>query len=165
MKHKKILNLLNKLLTIDWNIFNDQSNENYSAGNEIIYNIKVLISNLCNYNGAYILARGNITVIGHNVVFKNCESFTNCITKTDGTTTDDGKYLDLVMTIYNLLKYISNYSDSTGILLLSLKNELTNFNIIIANSGNFKTFMHKAKLFAKHSSQWSKWNLKQFNKS
>ena len=43
MKHQKILNLLNeardsKFVTRKWNIVNDQSNRNYDAGNEIIYN-------------------------------------------------------------------------------------------------------------------------------
>ena len=52
MEHQKILNLLNeasnsKFVTRIWNIVNDQSNANYDVGNKIIYNIKVLKSNLC----------------------------------------------------------------------------------------------------------------------
>ena len=44
-------NLLNKgngstFATRKWNIANDQSNANYDVGNEIIYNAKVLKSNL-----------------------------------------------------------------------------------------------------------------------
>ena len=43
MDHQKILNLLNetsdsKLVTRKCNIVNDQSNANYDAGHEIIYN-------------------------------------------------------------------------------------------------------------------------------
>ena len=43
MEHQEILNLLNeasdcKFLTRKWNIANDQSESNYGAGNEIIYN-------------------------------------------------------------------------------------------------------------------------------
>ena len=46
-----------------WNIVNGQSNANYDAGNEISYNTEVLKSNLCGYNDAYILVRGDVTVI------------------------------------------------------------------------------------------------------
>ena len=51
-----------KFVTRKWNIVNDQSNANYDAENEIIYNIEVLKSNFCDYNDAYILVRGDITV-------------------------------------------------------------------------------------------------------
>ena len=52
MEHIKILNLLNetddsKFVTGKWNIVNDQSNTNYDAGTEMIYNREVLKSNLC----------------------------------------------------------------------------------------------------------------------
>ena len=74
MEHQKTLNLMNeasdsKFVTREWNIFNDQSNANYDVGNE------VLRSNLCDYNDAYILVRGNITITGHQatqVAFTNC---------------------------------------------------------------------------------------------
>ena len=79
MEHQKILNLLNdannfKFVTRKWNIVNDLSNANYDVGNEIIYNIEVLKSNLCDYNDAYILARDHITVAAAPVTqvsFKN----------------------------------------------------------------------------------------------
>ena len=75
MEHQKILNLLNeasdsKFVTRKCNIVNDQSNANYGVGNEVIYNTEVLKSNLRDYNHAYILVRGNITIIaiiGHQV--------------------------------------------------------------------------------------------------
>ena len=51
MEHQKILNLLieasdSDLLTRQWNIVNDQSNANYDAGNEIIYNTEMLKPNI-----------------------------------------------------------------------------------------------------------------------
>ena len=46
-----------------WNIVNDQSSANYDAGNEIICNTEVFKSNLCGYNDAYIIVRGDITVV------------------------------------------------------------------------------------------------------
>ena len=45
-----------------WNIVNNNSKANYDAGNKIAYNTEVLKSNLCDYDDAYILVRGDITV-------------------------------------------------------------------------------------------------------
>ena len=58
---------------------------------------------------------GDVTVVAIHrtqVAFKNCASFTKCITKIDGTTINDAE--DLVMSMYNLLEYSSNYSGTTG---------------------------------------------------
>ena len=49
-------------MTRKWSIVNDQSNANYGVGNEILYNTEVLKSNLCDYNDAYILVRGDIAI-------------------------------------------------------------------------------------------------------
>ena len=75
-----------KFVTSKWNIVNNISNVDYDVGNEIIYNLEVLKSNLRDYNDAYILVRVDITIIGHQVTqaaFKNCAPFTLCITKID----------------------------------------------------------------------------------
>ena len=113
MQHQKILNLFkkaydSKTVRRKWNIVNDISKANYNVGNEIIYNTEVLKSNLCDYNDAYILVKGDVTVTAVpaiQVSFKNCAPFTKCITKIDGTTIDDAKDLDLVMPMYNLIEY------------------------------------------------------------
>ena len=55
-----------KLVTRKWNIVNYQSHRNYAVGNEMILSTEVLKSTLCDYNDAYILVRGDITIIGHN---------------------------------------------------------------------------------------------------
>ena len=57
---------LSKFVTRKRNIVNDHSNANCDVGNEIIYNTEVLKSNLYNYNGAYILVSGNISIKGEN---------------------------------------------------------------------------------------------------
>ena len=57
-----------------------------------MYNTEVLKSNLCDYNDAYILVKGDITVtatLKTQVAFKNCASFIKCIAKIDETTIDD----------------------------------------------------------------------------
>ena len=86
MKHQKVFNLLNrenhsKFVTRNWNIVNDQSNVNYSLGNDIIYITEVLKSNLCDYNDVSTLVKGDITITKRNLAtdvgFKNCASFLN----------------------------------------------------------------------------------------
>ena len=58
-----MISLLNEASnSVKWNISSDQSNANYDVGNEIIYNTKVLTSNLCDYDHAYIL-RGDVIVV------------------------------------------------------------------------------------------------------
>ena len=154
MEHQEILNLLNeisdsKFVTRKWNIVNEQSNANYDVGNEIIYNIEVLESNLCDHKDAYTLVRGNTTITGHQVTqvaFENCAPFTKCITKIDGTTIDDAENLDLVMSMYNLIEYSSNYSETTGNVWFYSKDEATNFNSDTANNNNFKSFKYMATL-------------------
>ena len=121
MEHQTKLNSLNeandfKFVTGKWNIVNDNSKANYGVGNEIIYNKEVLKSNLCDYNDAYILVKGDITVTTSpeiQVAFKNCAPFTKSITEIDETTTDKSENLDLVMPMYNLIEYSSNYSETT----------------------------------------------------
>ena len=106
-----------KFVTRKWNIVNDNSNSNYAAANEITYNTEILKSNISDYNDAYILVTGDITVVAATatqVAFKNCAPFTKCITKIDGTTIDDAEDLDLVMPMYNLIEYSSNYSETIG---------------------------------------------------
>ena len=83
---------------------------------EIIYNTEVSKSNLWDYKDDFILVRRNITIVGDNgtqVAFKNYAPFIKCITKFDGTLADDCQGLHLVMPMYDLLYYSSNYYDST----------------------------------------------------
>ena len=75
---------------------------------------------LCDYSDPYILAKGNISIEsqrGDNVnngekevVFKNCDPFTDCISKTNNTQIDNNKDIDVVMTektsLINQLKVI-----------------------------------------------------------
>ena len=108
-----------------------------------------MICNLCDYNDAYILVGGDISVIvasATQVAFKSCAPFTKCIKKIDGTTTDDAEDLDLAMPIYNIIEYSSNYSETTGSLGFYSKDEATNFNADIDNTNNFKSLKYKGKL-------------------
>ena len=82
----------------------------------------MLKSNLCDYDNAYILFKGTITVnntaatdtdannTNKKVIFKNCATFTNCISEINNTQIGNAKDIDIVMNAYNLLEYSDNYS-------------------------------------------------------
>ena len=84
----------------------------------------------------------NRTHFATGVAFKKCAPFTKCITKIDGII--DAQDLDLIIPMYNLLKYSSNYSDTTGSLWFYSKDEAENANIVSNN--NFKIFRYKIRL-------------------
>ena len=47
------------------------------------------------------------------VMFKNCASFTNCISKINNTQIDDAECIDIVMPTYNLIEYSDSYSKTS----------------------------------------------------
>ena len=71
----------------------------------------------------------------------------NVSQKLIGTTIDDDEDLDVIIQMYNLIKYSWNYSETKGISCFYSKDEATNFDADIANNNNnnFKTFKYKAK--------------------
>ena len=76
MEHQKILNLLNeannsKFVTRKSNIVSDNSKANYNLADEITCNTEGWKSNLCDYNDAYILVKGDITVRGAPAIQRN----------------------------------------------------------------------------------------------
>ena len=50
------------------------------------------------------------------------------------------------MPMYSLIEYSLNYSETTGNLWFSSKDEATNLNADITNDNNFKSFRYKTKL-------------------
>ena len=65
---------------------------------------------------------------------------------------DDSEDLNLVITMYSLIEYSSNYSETTWSVWIYSKDEATKFNADIANDN---TFENKAKLLenTKNSTQ------------
>ena len=75
------------------------------------------------YSDAYILVSGTITIDAagvddaakrldernKGVMYKNCAPFTDSISKINNTQTDNAKYLDVVMSMYNLIEHSDNY--------------------------------------------------------
>ena len=133
MEYQKIANLLDsasnkpsKFRTKNWVEINDVIRGTYSPNKQIRFETAMLRSSLCDYNDAYILVKGNITVnntagagaatnnTNKNVVFKHCAPYANCIIKINNNEIDNDKYIDTVMPMYNLIKYSDNYSKTSG---------------------------------------------------
>ena len=85
----------------------------------------MLKSSLCDYSNAYILFKGTTAVnnaaadadannTNKKVIFKNCASFTICISEINNTQLENAKDIDIVMPIYNLIEYSYNYSKRSG---------------------------------------------------
>ena len=82
----------------------------------------MLRSDLCNFNDAYIVVEGDITLEGNkdanktnkSLVFKNNAPFIKCISKINGIKIDNAGDLDVVMHMYNLLEYSKNYKKTAG---------------------------------------------------
>ena len=133
MEYQKIANLINnasnqplKYRTKNWVEINDELRGTHNVNSRIKYKTTMLKSSLCDYSDGYILVKGTITIDksaatdadGNNtnkkVTFKNCAPFTNCISETNNAQVDNAKDLDIVMPMYNLIKYSDNYSKTSG---------------------------------------------------
>ena len=130
MEFQKIVNFLDttsdnkdlpRFVTKKWVDVHDQSGGKYNVNKEIRIKTSMLRSNLCDFNDAYIVAKGDITVGAPNnakrkkvVAFKNNAPFTNCISKINGIKIDNVEDLNVVMAMYNLLAYSKNYRKTTG---------------------------------------------------
>ena len=47
-------------------------------------------------------------------MFKNCAPLTNCRSKINNTQIDNAEYIDIVMSMHNLIEYSDNYSKTSG---------------------------------------------------
>ena len=76
----------------------------------------------------YILVKRTTTVIGEGdddaarqadekdmgVTFKNCATFTKCISRVNNTGIDNAQGIDIVMLMHKLIEYSDNYSKTSG---------------------------------------------------
>ena len=169
MEYQKIANLIHdvpnqpsKFRTKNWVEINDESRGTYNVNSQIKFKTTVLKSSLCDYSDAYILVKGTITVnntaaadanannTNKKVIFKNCAPFINCISDINNTQVDNVKDIDIVMPMYNLIKYSDNYSKTSGSLWQYCKDILAvdNNNVIVNFSENNLTdsFNFKSKM-------------------
>ena len=113
----------------------------------------MLRSDLCDYSDAYIVLKGTITVNNPDnakgnkaVTFKNNAPFINCISKINGAKIDNAEDLDVVMPMYNLLKYSKNCRKTTGSLRNYYKDEPSD-----PLSSNSESFKYKASITGNNS--------------
>ena len=73
---------------------------------------------ICDYSDAYVLVTGNIAIVGADdntkVAIKNCAPFRKCKTDINDTFIDEAEHINIAIRMYNLIKYIDNYSDTSG---------------------------------------------------
>ena len=157
MEYQKIASLLDnasnqpsKFRTNKWVEINDESRGWFTTGSDIKFKTTMLRSSLYDYTDAYILVKGTITITGagddaaarradernKSLIFKNCASFTKCISKISNTEIDNAQDIDIVMPMYNLIEYSDNYSKTSGSLWQYYKDEP---NDNLANSESFKS--------------------------
>ena len=77
------------------------------------------------------------------VIFKNCAPLTEGISNINNTQIDNGKDIDVVMTIYNLIECSDNYSKPSWSLWQYYRDEPSNQIV------NFKSFKSKIKITGK----------------
>ena len=101
MEYQKIANLLDnisnqpsKFRTKNWVEIIDELRGTYPVNTQIKFKTSILRSSSCNYGGAYILAKGNISVnntagagadANKKVTFKNYAPSTDCISEINNT--------------------------------------------------------------------------------
>ena len=118
-----------------------------------------LESSLSNYSDAYILVTGNIAVKRRNaadtadialgsikqVAFKNCAPFKDCRSEINDTFVDYADFINIAMSMNNLIKYSDNYSDTSGSLWDFKRDEIVN-NANVTNDDNAPSFKYKASI-------------------
>ena len=108
METQKIVNLLNgsdnensKFATKKWYVIDSESKGVYSHKNPIKFLTSSLESSLCDYSDAYVLATGNIAVVGGDanttVSFKNCVPFRKCRTEIKETFIDEAEHINITI--------------------------------------------------------------------
>ena len=125
MEYQKMINLLEntpnqltKFRTKNWVKINNKSHRAYNVG-QIKFKTSILRYRLCDYSDVYIHVKGNITVPNtgitvspsnrnKSVLFKDCASFSDCISEVNNKEIVDAKDIDVVMSMYNLIEYSDN---------------------------------------------------------
>ena len=124
---------------------------------------KSIESSLCDYSDAYILVTGDIAVTktiavaaegnypqrkqplanATQVAFKNCAPFKDYRIEINDTSVDYADFINIAISMYNLIEYSDNYSDSLGSLWGFKRDEVTN-NADMNNDNNAPSFKYKA---------------------
>ena len=86
----------------------------------------MLKSSLCDYSDVYILVKGTTTIpnttaagtaannVNKKATTKNYAPYTDYISELNNTQVNNAKYIDVAMSIYNLIEHSDNYSKTSG---------------------------------------------------
>ena len=77
------------------------------------------------------------------VAFKTFAPFKKCRTEINNTFVDEADFIDIAISMYNLIEYNDNYSDTSGSLFGFKRNEVAN-NADVTNDDNAPSFSYKA---------------------
>ena len=133
-----------KFATKRWLVIDSQTTKGkYKQGDTIKFEREIIKSSLCDYSAAFILVTGNVTVIANNdtgVAFNNCTPFSTCKTVINDVLVDEANRFYIAMTMYNLIEYSDNYSDTSGVLWQFKRDEVpaNNTDLSINNPQSFK---------------------------
>ena len=136
---------LPRFATKKWIEVYDQSSGNCDINKQIRIKTSMWRADLCDFSDAYIVVKVIITVTEPDdakrnkaVAFTNNAPFINCISKTNNKLIDNAEYLDVVMSMYNLIEYSKNYKkkQKTGRLWNYYRDESSN--PLSSNSEPFK---------------------------
>ena len=135
MEYQKRINLLDKkqnepskFRTRIWVEMNDESWGTCNKINQIKFKTSMIRTNLCGYSDAYIPVTGTITTdgsgnndaakrseeINKGLIFESCVSFGGCIRNINNIQIDNGKDIDVMMPMHNLIEYSDDQSKTSG---------------------------------------------------
>ena len=125
MEIQKVMNLLNdssngesKFATEKWYVTDSQTTKvKYKQGDTTKFKTETIKLSLCDYSDAFILVTRYITVAANNNTdgaFQNCAPFSTCTTKINDIFIDKANHIYIPMSMYNLIEYSHNYSDTSG---------------------------------------------------
>ena len=135
MEYQKITNFLynkfvqaSKFSTKNWTEIKDNGRGMYNTSSQIKFDTTMLKSGLFDYNDAYKVVKGIITVAGQGadtaaiaadrnnkeVIIENYAQFTDCISEMNNTIVNNAKDLDVLMPMYNLIEDKENYLETSG---------------------------------------------------
>ena len=118
---KKLLhnipNQPNKFRTKKWFEIKDDLRGMYNTNSQIKFKTLILNSQLCDYSDEYMVVRASVTAPNtgtqaslnnrKNIIIKNCAR--SWISEINKTQIDDAKYIDVLMSMFNLTEHSNNY--------------------------------------------------------
>ena len=128
MEYQKIINLLGnvsdkvmpRFITKKSIEIYDKSGGTYNVNKEVRFKTPQLRSDLCDWNCAYLVAKGNLSTTipvdnayDRKLALKNNAPFFSYILKTNGNLVENAEHLDILMSLYNLLYCSKNYRKTT----------------------------------------------------